>query len=337
MKREVKIGIFAVAMIGAAWAGIRFLKGFDIFSRNSVYYAAYDQINGVQNASPIMMKGVKIGSVTGLEFDPARSDKVVLRFTIKRDYPIPSDSEAKIFSNGLMGAKAIEITYGKATTFLEPGDTLRSSRDRDLMDVAGSELDFFKQKFSQVTADLSRTLDNLNRLMETNESSITGTLRHLNSLTGDMASVLDAEKQNLRAAIGSLTEFSEMLGANSGRVESIIGNLDEVSSQLSEEQVARKIAEAVGNLNDLLARIEQGDGTLGKLLGDPALYNSLDRATANLAALLADVKEYPGRYVHFSLFGRDPEKMKERADRRAAKAAEKAERDSLRQLRNAEE
>ena len=46
MKREVKIGIFGVTMIIAAWAGIRFLKGFDIFSRNSVYYAAYDQING---------------------------------------------------------------------------------------------------------------------------------------------------------------------------------------------------------------------------------------------------------------------------------------------------
>lgn len=332
MKREVKIGIFAVAMIGAAWAGIRFLKGFDIFSRNSQYYAAYDQINGVQNASPIMMKGVKIGSVTGLEFDPARSDKVVLRFTIKRDYRIPSDSEAKIFSNGLMGAKAIEITYGNADTFLKAGDTLRSGRDRDLMDVAGSELDFFKQKFSQLTADLSRTLDNLNRLMETNESSITGTLGHLNSITGDMAAVLDAEKQNLRTAIGSLTEFSRMLGDNAGRVDSIFGNLDEVTSQLSDEQIARKIAEAVGNLNGLLARIEHGDGTLGKLMSDPALYNSLDQAAGNLSALLADVKQYPGRYVHFSLFGRDPEKMKEKADRRAAKAAEKAERDSLRRL-----
>lgn len=333
MKREVKIGIFAVAMIGAAWAGIRFLKGFDIFSRNSEYYAAYDQINGVQNASPIMMKGVKIGSVTGLEFDPARSDKVVLRFTIKREYRIPSDSEAKIFSNGLMGAKAIEITYGNAQTFLHAGDTLRSGRDRDLMDVAGSELDFFKQKFSQLTADLSRTLDNLNRLMESNERNITGTLSHLNSLTGDMASVLDAEKQNLRAAIRSLTSFSEMLGASSPRVEHIIDNLDELSSQLSDEQVARKIAEAVGNLNGVLARIEHGDGTLGRLMNDPSLYRSLDQASENLAALLADVKEYPGRYVHFSLFGRDPEKMKEKADRRAAKAAEKAERDSLRQLR----
>ena len=94
MKREVKIGIFAVAMIGAAWAGIRFLKGFDIFSRNVEYYAAYDQINGVQSASPVMMRGVKIGTVTGIQFDPQRSDQVVLQLTIKREFRIPSDSEA---------------------------------------------------------------------------------------------------------------------------------------------------------------------------------------------------------------------------------------------------
>lgn len=153
MKREVKIGIFGVTMIIAAWAGIRFLKGFDIFSRNSVYYAAYDQINGVQAASPIMMKGVKIGTVTGISFDPQRSDNVVLQFTIKRQYHIPTDSEAKIYSNGLMGGKAIEINYGTARTYLQKGDTLRSVRERDLMDVAGSELDFFKQKVSQVTGD----------------------------------------------------------------------------------------------------------------------------------------------------------------------------------------
>ena len=250
MKREVKIGIFAVAMIGVAWAGIRFLKGFDIFSRNVEYYAAYDQINGVQNASPIMMKGVKIGSVTRLSFDPARSDKVVLQFTIKRQYRIPSDSEAKIFSNGLMGAKAIEITYGTADTYLQKGDTLRSSRDRDLMDMAGSELDFFKQKVSQLT----------------------------------------------------------------------------------EEQFARKLSQAVEHLDGLVARIAQGEGTVGKLISDPELYDSLEKASDNLAALLADVKQYPGRYVHLSLFGRNPEKMKERADRKAAKAAAKAERDSLKRL-----
>lgn len=113
MKREVKIGIFGVTMIIAAWAGIRFLKGFDIFSRNSVYYAAYDQINGVQAASPIMMKGVKIGTVTGISFDPQRSDNVVLQFTIKRQYHIPTDSEAKIYSNGLMAERPSKSTTAR--------------------------------------------------------------------------------------------------------------------------------------------------------------------------------------------------------------------------------
>ena len=333
MKREVKIGIFAVAMIGVAWAGIRFLKGFDIFSRNVEYYAAYDQINGVQNASPIMMKGVKIGSVTGLSFDPARSDKVVLRFTIKREYRIPTDSEAKIFSNGLMGAKAIEIPYGTADTYLHKGDTLRSSRDRDLMDVAGSELDFFKQKVSQLTGDLSRALDNLNRLMEDNAGNIAGTLGNLNSVTGDMAQILSAEKNNLKSALENLSKFSDMLGDNAQRVDSIIGNVDRVVAQFSEEEFAVKLSQTVGHLDDLVARIAQGEGTVGKLMNDPELYDSLNRACENLSALLADVKQYPGRYVHLSLFGRNPEKMKERADRKAAKAAEKAERDSLRRLR----
>lgn len=333
MKREVKIGIFAVAMIGVAWAGIRFLKGFDIFSRNVEYYAAYDQINGVQNASPIMMKGVKIGSVTGLSFDPARSDKVVLRFTIKRDYRIPTDSEAKIFSNGLMGAKAIEITYGSADTYLHKGDTLRSSRDRDLMDVAGSELDFFKQKISQLTSDMSRALDNLNKLMEDNAGNVAGTLGNLNSLTGDMAQILSTEKNSLKSALENLSKFSDMLGGNAERVDSIIGNVDRVVAQFSQEEFAVKLSQTVAHLDDLVARIAQGEGTVGRLMNDPELYDSLNHASENLAALLADFKQYPGRYVHLSLFGRNPEKMKERADKKAAKAAQKAERDSLRQLR----
>lgn len=323
MKREVKIGVFAVAMICAAWIGIRFLQGLDVFSRNVEYYAAYDQVNGVQSASPVMMKGVKIGTVTGVQFDPGRSDKVVLQLAVKRTYRIPTDSEAKIFSDGLMGSKAIEIIYGSADTYLEDGDTLRSSRNRDLMDMAGSELDFFKQKIAQVTGDLSRTLDNLNRLLESNEATISGTLTHLNDMTGDMAAVLSSEKNNLRAAVDNLTAFSEMLGQNAPRIDSIVGSVNRLTAQLSEEEFARRLTESVEGLNALMARIEGGEGTLGRLMDDPALYDSLTVASGNLAALLADLKEYPGRYVHFSLFGRDPEKMKAKAERKAARLEEK--------------
>lgn len=329
MKREAKIGIFAVAMIIAAWAGIRFLKGFDIFGRNTVYYAAYDQVNGVQSASSVMMQGVKIGTVTGISFDPQRSVKVILQLTIKRQYRIPSDSEAKIVSSSLMGAKAIEVTYGESDTYLEKGDTLRSSRNRDLMDMAGSELEFFKQKISQVTDELSLTLGNINRLLEENGENISGTLGNLNNLSGDLAQLLDSEKSNLQEAVRNLTEFADMLGENAPRVDSIVGNLNDVTGELAEAEFARKLSDAVGQVGSLLERIEAGEGTVGRLVNDPALYDSLTTAGSNLAALLADLKNYPGRYVHFSLFGRDPEKMKAKALRKAAKEAARAERDSL--------
>ena len=330
MKREVKIGVFAVAMILAAWAGIRFLKGFDIFGRNTVYYAAYDQIAGVQAASPVQMQGVKIGTVTGITLDPRRSDKVILQLTIKRQYLIPEDSEAKIISSSLMGAKAIEIIYGASSAYLEAGDTLRSGRDRDLMDMAGSELDFFKQKFSRIADDLSRTLDNVNLLLEENATNISGTLGNLNSVSGDVSELLETEKEHLHSAVQNLSAFADMLGENAPRVDSIVGSLNEVTAQLAEADFARRLSESVATLDDLLGRIESGDGSLGLLLNDRALYDSLTMASGNLASLLADLQEYPGRYVHFSLFGRDPEKMKAKADRRAAREAGKQFKDSLR-------
>ena len=322
MKREVKIGIFAVAMLIAAWAGIRFLKGFDIFSRNAVYYASYDQVNGVESASPIMMRGVKIGTVTGISFDPQRSDNVVLQFTIRRQFRIPTDSEAKIFSNGLMGGKAIEIIYGQADTYLEKGDTLRSIRERDLMDVAGSELDFFKQELSRVVNDLSRTLGNVNRLLEANAANVDGTMQHLNDLSGDMAEIVRTEKLHMQQAVEGLARFSTALGECAPQIDSVVGNLNRISGELADADFAGRLSEAVSRVNALLAEAQTGEGTLGKLIGDPALYDSLTVASGNLASLLADLQQYPGRYVHFSLFGRDPEKMKAKADRRAARFVE---------------
>lgn len=329
MKREVKIGIFAVAMIGCAWAGIRFLSGFDIFSRNVDYYAAYDQINGVQTASPVMIKGVKVGSVTGISFEPSRSSNVVLKLTVKKQYGIPENSEAKIFSSSIMGSKAIEIDLGSSPVMLQKGDTIRASRDRDMMDVAASELDFFKQKVSQLTGDLSRTLAGIDALIEDNRGSIQTMTTHLSSISGSVDDLLASEGEALRSALHSLTEFSQMLGRNTERVDSIVGHMDRFTGELADAGIVRRLDESLTELNDVLSKIDRGDGTLGKLLNDGELYGSLEEASANLSALLADLKANPKRYVHFSLFGRSDKQDRREQER----AAERARKDSLRQAR----
>ena len=324
MKREVKIGIFAVVMILVAWGGIRFLSGLDVFSRNADYVAAYDQVSGVQKASAVMMKGVKIGTVSAIEFDPSKSDKVFLHLTVRRSYRIPNDSEARIFSDGLLGGKAIEIVYGSSPVFLASGDTIRSSRDRDLMDMAGSELDLFKQRFTQLTDDLSRTLGNLNTILEANAGHIAQTMDHLDHLSGDAYELLHAERANLATAVEELTRFSQTLGSNAGRIDSLIGGVHRIVADLGEQEVAAKLAETIGTLQQLLAKMEHGEGTVPRLLEDPAMYNELTAAAGNLAVLLEDLKAHPGRYVHFSLFGRNEEKAAAKAAKKAAKAEQKA-------------
>lgn len=329
MKKEVKIGMFAVAMILCAWGGIRFLSGVDIFSRNVDYYAVYDQVNGVQGASPVMMRGVKVGTVSEILFDPARSARVVLRLTVRRQYPIPADSEAKIVSSSLMGSKAIEIVLGESSEPLEKGDTIRSGYSRDMMDTALTELDFFKEKISRLTEELSRTLTGVSTLVEDNASNIGGLTAHLNSIAGNLDEILSAEKSGLRSAIDGLSEFSQTLGGNAGRVDTLMGNLTRFSDNLAEADLKA----GIDRLNGILDRIEGGEGTVGRLMNDAELYENLQQASENLSVLLADLKENPKRYVHFSLFGRSEAREKERAEERAARAEAKRLKDSLKRVR----
>ncbi|MDE7068944.1 MAG: MlaD family protein [Alistipes sp.] len=323
MKREVKIGIFAVIMIAALWAGIRFLQGLDIFSRNATYYVAYDQVDGVQTASPVMIRGVKVGSVTDIRFDPAVGDQVVLQLSVQRQYPIPVNSEARIYSASIMGSKAIEIELGDAREYLGKGDTIRSGRSKDLMDVAGSELEFFKQKISQVVADLGRTMDNLNGLMERNAPHIDAAVSHLSSISGSVDGMLLAQRENLAGALEGLARFSQMLGDNSSRVDGMLSDLNAMTRKMADEDLAGSLASSLNDLGELLARVERGEGTLGRIMNDPALYASLEQASDNLGALLEDLKARPTRYVHFSLFGRDPEKAARRQQTRERKQARK--------------
>lgn len=313
MKREVKIGIFALLMLGCAWAGIRFLSGIDIFSRNNEYYAAYDQIGGVQAASPVIIRGVKVGTVTDIEFDPARSEKVVLQLTVKRQIRIPKDSEAKIVSSSIMGSKSIEIRLGDDTAVLADGDTLRSGRDRDLMDMAGSELDFVKQRVAQLTDSLTRTLGGINALVAANAAGLTGTIDHLNGITGNVDELLVSEREALRSTLRNLSSFS-------GRLDSIGDDLGRMTSRLADDAFMDNLTGAAERLNGVLAALDSEEGSAGLLLNDPELYRSLTEASDRLGALLADLKEHPKRYVHFSLFGRSEEKERARAEKRAARS-----------------
>lgn len=319
-------------MLLALWAGIRFLSGIDIFSRNITYYASYENVSGLQTAAPVTIHGVKVGTVESITFDPSKSNDVEVAISVKRQYRLPKDTRAVIYNDGLMGGKAIMLELGSATEVLQRGDKIIAAAGDDMMASIGSELGDLKGKIAVVADNLAKTLENINTLVEQNTDNLSGTMSNLNSISSSLDGVLKTERKNIEGIVTSLNGLAEMLDQNTERFDRIIGNVDAVAEQLEQAKIdslVKAFTSTADNLSRMLATINAGEGSIGELMNDKELYDNLTQATSNLSILLADLKENPARYVHFSVFGSDPDKKAERkaakAEKKVAKAAKAAE------------
>ena len=321
--------MFAIAVLLVGWGVARMLKGAEIFSNSYTYYAYYTQVGGIQPASHVMISGVKVGSVVDVKLNEDPSKGVELTLSINKPYRIPTDSKAEIFSDGLMGGKAVKILYGSSSEFTPNKGTIQSKESVDLMDMASTELTGLLEKVKGIMDNLAVTLNGINGLMAQNTETITHIMSNVDGLTGNVNSMLANEKQHLEQAFASLSEFSKALGDNASEVDAIIDNMSVFSGKLAESNLVTEIEGVVNNLNDVLASVNDKNGSIGKMLSDAELYDNLTSASNNLSVLLEDLKENPSRYVQVSVFGgKNPEhkvaKAKAKAEKRAIKRADEA-------------
>ncbi|MFI3305955.1 MAG: MlaD family protein [Rikenellaceae bacterium] len=323
MKKEVKIGLFTISMIVVAWAGIRFLSGTDLFSTERTYYAIYDHITGVQKSSAIYIRGVKVGRVSEISLDATHSGGVTLVLSVSSDYEIPTNSEAKIVSSNIMSPKVIELILGDSEEYLESGDTIASSQSIDLMSVAGSELESLTGQLEGVTSSLTTTLNNLNSLVVNNTDHLSSLIANLDALSRNLNSLITKNDTNITQTLEGFAELSQTLGDNSSQIDSILLNVSAITADFNEAELGSTLSQSLTEINTILAKINSNEGNIGKILGDEAIYSNLTSATSGLDSLLIDMKERPGRYIHFSVFGRDVDKQDAKAAKRAIKEANK--------------
>ena len=207
MKREIKVGLFAVAVLLIGWGVIRYLKGTDVFSNYNIYYAYYDNVGGLQPASSVMIHGVKVGSVLDVVLDEDPNKGVELTLSVEKRYAIPVDSKAKIFSDGLMGGKAVEIVYGAATEMIPDEGTIQAEVSVDLLAMASSEMEGIIAKVTLIMDEVAQTLESVNNLMATNTENITNIVKNVDGVTGSVNDMLFKEKTHLEEAMASLSRW----------------------------------------------------------------------------------------------------------------------------------
>ena len=321
LRRELKIGIFAVIVILVSWWGIKWLGGQNLLKRTQTYYVYFDDVTGLMESARVNLRGVEVGNVQTIEL---LGDNVMVELSVESDYAdfIPANSIAEIGSTGLMGGQEIFIIQGDSEARIADGATMEGRVNAGITGLLAD-------KGSSLIDGLNTHVEGVNENIGANRANIEAMVAHLESMTASIDSLLASSKGDIEGAMNDLSTFTSALAANTGKIESMISSLDTFTSDVAEADFVTKLDATLASINDIVASLESGQGSVGMLLKDAELYNSLNDAGENLALLLEDLKANPMRYVHFSLFGQSEEKI-------AEKAAKKAEREAKRAARKAE-
>lgn len=298
LSREAKIGLYGVCMLLLLYLGINFIKSQDIFSRDNTYYAVYDNSDGIEASSPVTVSGFRVGTVDRVWYDVA-TRKVIAEFSVKRQYPVPVDSRAKIASASLMGATVIDLQLGTEGRLLADGDTVRSLVEPGLMQVAGQ----LKGKADTLLAQVSRALDGVNAVLsEENVANLSKLLAHANSIGGNLDRMVAGDLNRTMTNLRSLSDELNTAAPKISQIVDRVGNIADTMS-VSLPTLMTNIADAAEKLNAAMSAINRAEGSAGKLIYDRELYENLTEASEALTLLLQDLKANPGRYIHISVFG----------------------------------
>ncbi len=308
LSKEIKTGLLIVSTVAMGIYGLNYLKGYDMFSTSDEYYAVYADANGLMESNPILINGMRVGKIQHINFASDNSGKVVVQFILgNTDFKIPKDSRALVAALDLLGAKGIRIMPGTSTEYLKDGDTLITGTEDGMIDKLSKELMPTKQKAENLISSIDSTLQQLNKVLNGGGSaSLQQILANLSKTTSSVNDLMESEKSRLDKIFANAESITLNLRNNQNNLTAIMKNAALMTDSLAKSNLKSTIANADKSLMELtktLSQINSGKGTLGKLLKDDSLYNHLDISAKDLDKLFIDMKEHPGRYVHFSVFG----------------------------------
>lgn len=303
---------FIVAVFIFVW-GYNFLKGKDIFDKQTIVYADYHEVSGLAVANPVMINGFKVGQVSDIYFNPNMTGDIIVVLTLQNKFPIPNNTIARIYSADLMGSKAIDLRLGDGVEMINSGDTLASSIEASLMDEVNAQVQPIKIKAENLLGSIDslviafQTVLNEDAIVNLSESfnSMRRTFSNLENTTTNIDSLVITERSNISAILQNVDSLTLTLSQNRDKISSILTNFEVVSDSLSKIDIGGTLTRAnnaIDELNIILAQINEGQGTVGMLMHNDTLYMELNRSAEELNLLLKDIRENPKRYVKFSLF-----------------------------------
>ncbi|MEJ2205088.1 MAG: MlaD family protein [Gemmatimonadota bacterium] len=292
-RREVRVGIFVIVGI-VAFVWILFLMTDPATLRGRyMVVTTLENAGGVRKGDPILMRGVNVGRVH--QFEMLSAGEVAITMELESEWQVPRGSRVRLGAAGVFGGRTVELVPGSGPGFLQNYDTVPG---------VGADPGGLMGSAEELSSQASAVMSSVEALLsDSTVSSVQGSAAELEGLLTELSGVVSEQRSTLRDLTRSLARSAEGLegaaaaGPDAARA---IARADTAMAVLAE--TGANLDRATASLRTLLERIDRGEGTLGRLAVDDALYTNLNQAAASITELVEDLRANPGRYINLSIF-----------------------------------
>lgn len=295
---ELKVALTILAALILGFIGYRVMSDLPLLRQSNVIHSYFERADGLTPGNSVYVNGVRVGSVKRMEL--ARGDSVIVTMNFDLDVDIPKNSVAYLESSGLLDEKAIIVERGDAEENLQYGDTMKGV-------YRGGMMETLKQEGEQLSEDVSESFEKLNGLLaqlntmfdDETKGKVDSVMQNLQNTSKNISGILENKREDMESSIEHAHQFlanvDTISARNKSRVDSVLTGLDRSLSEL--EMLSRDLKKTNAELNGILTKINNGEGSLGKMLNDPALYDNLESLSGEMNSLVKNINENPRKYL----------------------------------------
>jgi phospholipid/cholesterol/gamma-HCH transport system substrate-binding protein len=305
ISKETKVAALAIVSGTILYVGFNFLKGTNILSSTRTYQVTYPSIDGLTVSNPVIINGLNVGRVSAIQLDQENGNRLLVSLEIDKAIKLGDSTVALLSNNGLLGTKAIKLEIGRNKVIYEDGATLRGEKEMGLADMVAA-------KATPVVEHLDSAIVKVNALLgAVPNDKLKTIINNLETASGGLKTIMTKNGENLEAFTGNLAQLSKSLVETEAELKPMIREFTHFADSLNHLELkatVTKANQAMGNLNEITRKINAGEGTLGALVTDKAMYANLNKALTDFDSLMTDFKYNPNHYL--APLGKKPKKKK---------------------------
>jgi len=301
ISREIKTAVIGIGGILLFILGYSYLKSSSLFENNKTLYVVYSHVGGLQPGTAVSINGFTVGKVNSVGFHDA-SGNLLVTFSVDDSFEFSKNSTAELYDTGIIGGKGIQILPAfDQGPIAKAGDTLVSSIKPGVTELVQQQLSPLQNKVENVISHADSLLVNINTVMDgRTKNDLKQSIERLHQL------IANTEKTTEMLSELIVTNKTALEGSiqNVHRITEDLAMLTDSISQMGLTTTFQKLSNTAASLDQIIAGIQAGEGSLGKLTKDAEMYEYLTKTSRELSLLLQDLRLNPKRYINVSVFGK---------------------------------